>query len=185
MRHPWHDATLRQQTPDVCQSTTNAVSQLEITIMELNWIGIADLPSLFPFRPCNPHNILHPPAPLHPYHLHSITERKPHTNKDFVWMWDGKKQTEEKSTMIWSLWFVGNLNEWHRLKRQLSSKFGDETMFLILLNYSQALPFILSTFILQQGSCSVKSEVCSACMCSWNVWTGPCKELPYISFYID
>lgn len=59
--------TARQQTPSVCQSTTNAVSQLEITIVELNRISIAHLPS-FSF-----HSTIHMTHPIRPSRLHSVT----------------------------------------------------------------------------------------------------------------
>lgn len=63
----YSDATARQQTPSVCQSTTNAVSQLEITIVELNRISIAHLPS-FSF-----HSTIHTTHPIRPSRLHSVT----------------------------------------------------------------------------------------------------------------
>lgn len=65
----YSDATARQQTPSVCQSTTNAVSQLEITIVELNRISIAHLPSFsFHLGPA-----IHTTHPIRPSRLHSVT----------------------------------------------------------------------------------------------------------------
>lgn len=65
----YSDATARQQTPSVCQSTANAVSQLEITIVELNRISIAHLPSFsFHLGPA-----IHTTHPIRPSRLHSVT----------------------------------------------------------------------------------------------------------------